>query len=89
MTIRIKRNNIEYKVVSVAKGFVQISLGIVTESASYTYEVSAVDSLNNISEAPLIFTHILGGVTLTTGLNNYLDTHVITTRPEEQVMISF
>ena len=89
MTIRIKRNGNDFKVVSVAKGAVSISLGIVTESASYTYTVSAIDSLNNASESSLTFQHILGGVTLTTGLNNYFDTKIVTVKEGEQTSIGF
>lgn len=63
--VTILRNGLTYKTVTTAKGLISIELGTAVETTSYTYTISAADSIGRSAPTTLSFIQVLGGVTLT------------------------
>lgn len=70
VNITVLKNGYAFKTYSMPKGLISIDLGIANTATTYVYTVSATDSLGRPSENTLTFSHILGGVTLTSTFEN-------------------
>ena len=97
-TVNIERNGILYKSVTMPKGNITIDLGAATAFASYTYKVSAYDSLGNQaivkgyeeSSTPITsitFNQISGGVNLQYNIENDIGKAVYSTGTKSEILV--
>ena len=79
------RNGLAYKTITTNKGRISIDLGIANETKTYIYTVSAVDALGREPEGvtSLTFTHILGGVTISSNFSDLIKDRAIVVSDNE------